>query len=105
MIDFPGCREMRYVALGVELGFFAVGRGGQRYYTKYSWANSLRDRLDGAAFAGGVAPFEDDDHSEARVYNPLLQQAQLGLQLSQLLLVGFALQLGFFISLLMLGHR
>ena len=48
-------------------------------------------RADRAALAGAVAPFEDDDDAQALVLDPVLQVAQLDLQLLEVLLVFLAL--------------
>jgi hypothetical protein len=101
---FAGSREVLHVALRVELGFLAVGRGRQRHQTEDARADPLHDRLDGPALAGGVAPLEHHDHPQPLVHDPLLQPAQLDLQLVQFLLVFLAFQLrACFCE--MFGHR
>ena len=44
----------------------------------------LGDALDGSAFAGGVAAFEEHHHAQALVADPLLEFDQLDLQAAQL---------------------
>ena len=53
-------------------------------------ADALGEGADGAALAGGVAALEDDDDAQALVLDPLLELAQLGLELAQFLLIGLA---------------
>jgi hypothetical protein len=43
------------------------------------------DALDHAALAGGITPFEDDDHFELFVLHPILQLDQFALEPKQLL--------------------
>ena len=62
--DFPGGGEMRHVALKVPLGSLALGRRGEGHYAADAWIEALGDALDGAALAGGVASFENDDYLE-----------------------------------------
>jgi hypothetical protein len=83
----------------------SLADGIRERHTKDARAHPLRERLDGPARARRVTPFKDDDHSGTRVYHPLLQQAQFGLQLPQLLLVLLALHLALGGFLMMLGHR
>jgi hypothetical protein len=52
---------------------------------------ALRDALDGAALAGGVAALEQDHHLVPGVGDPLLQFDQLALQPEQLAEVADAL--------------
>jgi hypothetical protein len=75
---------MREIALKVQLRLLAVGRRRQRHHPEHPGADPLCDRLDRAAFPGGVASFEDDDDPQAMMLGPLLQCAQLYLQFAQL---------------------
>ena len=50
-------------------------------------------RLMRPPLPGGIASFEDNDDSRARLANPFLQVAKLDLELQKLLLVTFAGQL------------
>ena len=84
---------MLHVALHVHLRFLAIGRRGQRHDAEHARADPLGEGADGAAFAGGVAALEHDDDAQALVLDPLLQVAQLGLELAQFLLVFLGLQL------------
>src|SRR5262249_46904425 len=103
--DLAAGREMLNVALGVELGFFAVGGGRQRHQTEDARTHALRDRLDRSALAGRVAPLEHDDDARLLVDHPVLEPAQFGVELLQLLLVLLALhpRFGFFGLLLRHG--
>ena len=92
--DLSRRREMREVALHVHLRLFAVGGGGQRDHSEGARADPLGHRPDRPALAGGVAAFEDDDDPLTRPLDPVLQDAELGLQLAQRLLVVLPLQLG-----------
>ena len=81
--DLPRCREVLHVTLHIHLRFLAVGRRRQRYRTEYPGADPLRQSPDGASFAGGVAALEYDDHAQPLVFDPLLEFAQLRLELAQ----------------------
>jgi len=89
--DLASRREMREVALEVYFRLLAVGRRRQRHHSEHAWANPLGDRLDRAAFSGGVASFEDHHHAQALLPDPILQRAELHLELAQLLFVFLAL--------------
>ena len=71
----------------------AVGRRRQRDHPKHARAHPLGEGLDGAALAGGVASLEHDHGAQALVLHPILQVAELDLELAQLLLVVLALEL------------
>src|SRR5262249_17708781 len=66
---------------------------GQRHDAEDPRAAALRDRADRAALAGGVAPLEDDNDPLTGRLDPVLHQAELGLEPEQLLLIIFARQL------------
>ena len=85
--DLARRREMRHVTLDVHLRLLAVGRRRQRHNPKHARADPLGQRPDGAALARGIAAFEDDDDAQALVLDPLLEMAQLGLELAKFLLV------------------
>ena len=91
--DFSGRREMREVALHVHLRLFPVGRGGQRDQSEGARADPLGQRPDRPALAGGVAALEHDDDALTGALDPVLQDAEFGLQLAQGLLVVLPLQL------------
>ena len=91
--DFAAGRELLDIALHEQLGFFPVGRRGQGADTEHPRADLFGHGLDGAALAGGVAAFEDDDHLQLLGLHPFLEMAKLDLELSQLLLVVLALHL------------
>ena len=59
---------------------------GSATSAEHARADALGDRLDRAAFAGRVAPLEDDDDAQSLGLDPLLQDAELALQPRQLLL-------------------
>src|SRR5262249_36157523 len=88
--DFAGCGKMRDVALEVDLRFFAIGRCRQRNHAEYAWTDPAGDRLDGAALAGRVTPLEHDDNPQALLLDPILEPAEVNLQLAQIAFVGFA---------------
>src|SRR5262249_8411862 len=67
-----------------------IGRRRQCHHAEDARAHSLRDRLDGPALAGGVAPLEDHDHPQALFLDPVLEFAQLDLQGAERLLVFLA---------------
>ena len=80
--DLARRRKVLQVALHVDLRFFAVGRRGQGDDAKYARAHPLGKRAYRAALAGGIAPLEHDDDAQALVLDPVLEAAQLGLQLA-----------------------
>jgi hypothetical protein len=54
-------RKVLDVALHEHLGLLTVRRRGKRGDAENARTDALRDRLDGAALAGGVTSFEDND--------------------------------------------
>ena len=61
----------------------AVGRRRKGDDAKHARADLFGDRLDGAAFAGGVASFEHDDDALIFLrFHPLLEMAKLNLKLA-----------------------
>ena len=91
--DFAGRGEMRQVALHVHLRLFTVRRRRQRDHAEDARADALGDRPDRPALAGGVAALEHDDDPLALCLDPVLQDAEFGLQLARGLLVVLPLQL------------
>src|SRR6476660_3249998 len=75
--NFARGRGMPKVALHVALCLLSVGRRWYCDYAEHSVADAIRDRLNHAALAGGVASFEDHNHPFTMFLNPLLQGAQL----------------------------
>src|SRR5262245_14142544 len=71
--DLTSGREMRHIALHVHLALLSVRRRLQGHNAEDTGADAFGDRLDGAALAGSVAPFEDDDHPQALVFHPVLE--------------------------------
>ena len=92
--DFAGGREMLDVALHVHLRLLAIGRRRQRDDPEDARAHPLGDGLDRTALAGRVAALEDDDDPQPFLLDPVLQAAELRLQLAQLLLVVLSLHFG-----------
>ena len=88
--DFAAGRELLDVALDEQLGFLPVGRRGQGADTEHPGAHLFGQGLDGAALAGGVAAFEDDDHLQLLGLHPFLEMAKLDLELPEFLLIGLA---------------
>ena len=103
--DLAAGREALDVALDVHLGLLAIGRRRQRDDAEHTRAHPLGERLDGAALAGRVAPLEDDDDALARDLDPVLQPAELDLQLAQFLLVDLALELVRIVTILRHARR
>jgi hypothetical protein len=83
--DLAGGRQVRHISLEIPLRALALARRRQRHDAADARIEALRDPLDDAALAGGVAPFEDDDDLELPVDHPVLQLHQLPLQPKQLL--------------------
>src|SRR6516225_3604040 len=91
--DFSCGREMFDVTLHEYLGLLPVGWRRQRDDAEDPRADTSGDRLDRAALASGVAALEDDDDAQPLGLHPVLQMAELDLQLVQFLLIGLALHL------------
>ena len=92
--------KVRHIALNIHLRFFAVRRGRQGHGTEDPGADLFRHGADGAALAGGIAALKDHYDPQALVLHPLLELAQLGLELAQFLHIFLAAQffrlVGFF---------
>jgi hypothetical protein len=86
-------RQVGNVPLNVHLGLLALCRCRQRNESEDSRANSLGNSFDDAAFAGGVATFENHHDFEFFMLDPKLQFHELGLQFREMLLEIFAFQL------------
>lgn len=84
---FPGGGKVFGVALEVPLGALALGGFGERDDARHARIEKFRDPLDGAALAGRVAPFEDDNDAGALGAHPLLKFHQFRLQPVQLAFV------------------
>ena len=72
----------------IPLSLLALGRRAQGHDAADARVQALGNPLDDAAFAGRVAPLEDDDDFDALVLDPFLELDQLDLQLGQLRFVG-----------------
>ena len=83
---------MLHVTLEVDLCLLAAGRGGQGDEAEDARADAFGEGFDGAALAGGIAAFKDDDDAQAFVLDPPLEFAEFGLKFSQFLDVFFAAQ-------------
>ena len=71
---------MLYITLEVPLAAFELRGFFQRHYTCAARIDVFHETLDGAALAGSVAPFEDDDDALPGFLHPGLQLEQLDLQ-------------------------
>src|SRR5262249_23002586 len=91
--DFARGRKMREIALDIHLRLLPVSRRGQSHDAEHTRADALRDTTDQTALAGGVATLEDDHDPRPLLLDPVLQYAELDLQLFQLLLVLLAAKL------------
>ena len=83
-----GRRQVGHIALEVPLRALAVVRRRQRRHPAHARVEPLRDALDDAALAGGVAALEQDHDLLPAVHHPVLQLHQLALQPEQLAEVG-----------------
>ena len=88
--DLARGRQVRDVALEVPLALLALGRRRQRDDARNARVEVLRDALDRAALAGGVAALEEDHEPHAGRLHPHLQLHELRLEAQQLLLVELA---------------
>ena len=76
--DLAAGRELlRYSAAGTAAIFSPIGRRGQGDDAKHARADLLGQGLDGAALAGGIAAFEQDDDPEFLRLHPFLEMAKL----------------------------
>jgi hypothetical protein len=83
---------MLHVTLDVHLGFLAAGRSGQGNKPEHTRADTFGKGFDGAALAGGIAAFKDDDDAESFVLDPGLEVAEFGLKFALLFHVFLAAQ-------------
>jgi hypothetical protein len=83
--DLAAGRQMGGIALEIPLRALALVGSRQRGDPADARIEALRDPLDDAALAGGVAALENDDDLELLVQHPVLQLDQLALQPEQLL--------------------
>ena len=74
---------MRNIALEIPLPALALARCGKRHDAADARVEPLRDALDHAALAGGIAAFEDHHDLLARRRHPVLKLDQLPLQAEQ----------------------
>jgi hypothetical protein len=72
-----------HIALKVPLGARALARRREGHHPANPRIHTLRNSLDDAPLAGGVASFKDYDHLELVGDNLVLQLDQLGLQAEQ----------------------
>ena len=79
---------MRRIALEIPLRALARGRRRQRGHAAYARIQALRDALDDAALAGGIAALEQ---AMAGVHHPVLQLDQLALQAQQFAEIALAI--------------
>src|SRR5262249_4874746 len=82
--DFARAGKMRQVTLHVELALLAIGWGRKSNYAEYTGADTLRDRLDRAAFARSIAAFKHKDDAQSLVFHPVLELTQLDLEFTEL---------------------
>ena len=90
--DFAAGGQVRGVALEIPLAALALARRRQRRDAADARIEPLRDALDDAALARGIAPLEQHDDLELLVHDPVLQLDQFALQPQQLLEVEFPIQ-------------
>ena len=100
-----GGGQVSDVALEVPLRALSFGRGRQGHDSYIAWVEERGHALDDASFAGGVATFEEDDHAEASVADPLLELEQLDLEAAELFFVVFFGQAGGLLAPALLGGR
>jgi len=78
--DLAARRQMLDVALEIPLRGFALGRLLERDDAGATRIEMLHEPLDGAALAGGVAAFENQDDLLAGLLDPFLDLEQFDLQ-------------------------
>ena len=102
--DFATGGKALDVALQKHLGLFPIGGRRQCGHSKNPRAYSFGYRLDRPALPGSIPPFKyDNDPGPCRFY-PILQIAELHLQLLQFLLVLLAFHLAVVRDGLRFGH-
>src|SRR5262249_27362720 len=79
--DLPAGRKMLHVALNEHLTLLTVGRRRQGDDAEDARAHLFGERANRAALSRAIAAFEDDDDALLLLLDPLLQVAQLRLQL------------------------
>ena len=89
--DLAGRRQMRHVALEVPLRALALGGRRQRDDAADARIEALRDALDDAALAGGIAPLEDHDDLELLVPTQSCSFTSSSLQPEQLAEIDLAI--------------
>ena len=94
--DLARGRQVRDVALKVPLGFFPLGRRGQRHDPAHARVQVLNDALDNAALAGRIPPLKYHHQVEPLPRDPFLQLDQLDLQAEQFLFIEFFRELRLF---------
>src|SRR4029453_4086081 len=90
--DLTARRELREIALEVDLALLALRGGGQGDGAKHARADAFGDALDHTPFAGGIATLEQNNDLGPGVLDPELQLDEFSLQALQLLLVGLAVE-------------
>ncbi len=78
-----GSGQMGDVALEVPLRLFPFGRLAEGHHPDDTGVQRLGDAFDGAAFAGVVAPFEEDDDLQALLHDIPLQFSQFEVKITQ----------------------
>ena len=80
-----------YLGSGCGLTFLYLCRRGKRNEAEHARADTFRNRLDGPAFAGGIAALKYDDDAQTFMLHPFLEITKPGLEFAQFLLILFAL--------------
>ena len=70
--DLSARRQMRDVALNIDLCLLALGWGRQGDQPEDTGAHPFDDPPDDATLAGRIASFEDDHDARARFLHPVL---------------------------------
>ena len=81
------CRQVLHIALVIPLALLYFRRLFQGDDTCATRVQVFHEALDGATLAGRIAPFEEDDHALAGLFDPGLQLEQFALQVVFLPLV------------------
>jgi hypothetical protein len=74
---------MCHIALKIPLGLLTQVGGRQGRNAAHTWVQALGDALDGAPFAGSIAPFKTNHNFLAGFDHPILQFDQFTLQSEQ----------------------
>src|SRR5262249_3525241 len=90
--DLACRREVRKIALDIQLAFLTVGWRGKRDHPENARTDPFGNCFDGSALARAVTSLKNDDDPFALMFHPFLEDAELRLQADERFFIVFALQ-------------